>query len=157
MDHKELIGKLVISSNFGVGSVVSLESMSGRDFLVIESQGNVKNFVPASDTDSYRLLASKDELNDIISMIKNNRFESHNYDSKKDRIEHFKKTSKIQDMDMMANLLLELLNLDDRSSAEDLIMNKFIDSFALEHSIVFHEKEENSKELILDALNLNAS
>ncbi len=154
MDHSEIIGKLVISSNFGIGTVVSVEDMtnSGRDFLVIECPGNVKNFIPADDTASYRFLSTEVDIGKIISKLEKTRLKPKDYGSKKERIEYFKKTSKMQDINIIADLLLELISLDDRSSAEDLIMNKFVDSIALEHSIITKAKEEDSKVIILAAI-----
>ena len=47
--ENEFLGRYVLSSNFGVGTVLSIEEMGGdgKQFLVIESLNNsVKNFIP---------------------------------------------------------------------------------------------------------------
>ncbi len=153
MSHENLIGKKVISSEFGVGTVVSLDDMGGRAFLVIEGETNrAKTFVPAESEDSYRVLSSTEELNNYLALLGKDQ-DSMEFDSKKDRINFFKIESKIQDLDKICELLIELNSLGDRGQTEDQVFQKLLDTFALEHSIVTGTDVDQSKETILNKLN----
>ena len=154
MDYSEYIGKLVLSSSFGVGQVVSIEDlgMGDRLFLVIESEGqNVKNFVAVDDTHSYRLISDKQTIETIFDEFSKD-MELQSFNSKKDRIDYFKQQSKIQDIKLMGELLFHLNSLEDRSSAEQSLFNKLKDSMSLEYSIVMSKDIEESKVYLDDAL-----
>ncbi len=153
MAHDELIGKKVISSEFGVGTVVSLDDMGGRIFLAIEGDTNrAKTFVPADSTDSYRVVCSESQIATFLDSLSAEK-ESLSFDSKKDRINYFKIESKKQGLKQICDLLIELHSLDDRGQTEEQVFQKLIDTFALEHSIITGEEIDASKELIAAKLN----
>jgi RNA polymerase-interacting CarD/CdnL/TRCF family regulator len=150
LDSSEYIGKLVLSSSFGVGTVVSIEDlgMGDRLFLVIESEGqNVKNFVAVEDTHSYRLISNKETIEGIYNTF-NDELDLKTFGSKKDRIDYFKTQSKIQDINLIGELLFHLSCLEDRSSAEQSLYAKLKESMSLEYSIIMSKDIEESKEYL---------
>ena len=71
MSQTDILGKLVLSSNFGIGRIVDINIMGDKEFLVIESEQNsVKNFVPRSDEESYRFLSEEATMDSIINDLK---------------------------------------------------------------------------------------
>ncbi|OIQ20945.1 MAG: hypothetical protein BM556_03100 [Bacteriovorax sp. MedPE-SWde] len=150
MDHSHFIGKLVLSTNFGVGKVVDIDNlgMGERLFLVIESEGkNVKNFVPLDDEHNYRVICTKDTIEKVVSDL-GGKSKLEAFTSKKDRIDYFKTQSKIQDVVLMGGLLVQLEALEDRSSAEQQLYSRLVDSIALEHSIIMEGQIDDSKDII---------
>lgn len=147
------IGKLILSSAFGVGKIVSIDKMGlDRDYFVIECIGNnVRTFVPADDLNSYRFLATSEEIEKYLSVISDN-LDLLDFGSKKERINFFKDESKIQDTEKMSFLINQLSNLSDRGSTEDQVLNKLIDSFALEYSLINNKSLDECKELVLDRI-----
>lgn len=140
------LGRYVLSSNFGVGTVLSIEEMGGdgKKFLVIESLNNsVKNFIPVEETNYYRFAVSKDEFDNITEKFKADTSVP-DFESKKDRINHYKTASSIQDLDHIVQVLSELKAIDQRSSVEEQIYNRLIDTVVLEHSVVFNSSVEDS-------------
>lgn len=141
---QDLIDQIILSSNFGVGKVVGIDEMGGKEFLVVEDQQlRVKNFVSANDTDSYRLISEKEFLGKLITSIPSLNI-TNVYESKKDRINHFKQQAKIQDIEKIAHLIVELVQLDDRGSAEDSIKQRLLESVALEYSLVMEVSLEEA-------------
>lgn len=147
------IGKLILSSSFGVGKIVSIDKMGQqRDFFVIECIGNnVKTFVPVHDENSYRFVSSKSQIESYLDIIEKD-VTPIEFESKKERINYFKDQSKIQDTEKMSLLINQLSNLSDRGSTEDSVMTKLIDSFSLEYSLIIEKSQEECKELVLDRI-----
>lgn len=136
---EEILGRYVLSSNFGVGTVLSIEEMGGdgKEFLVIESLNNsVKNFIPIKETNFYRFAVSENEF-DKITQHFNDVTKVPEFESKKDRINHYKSASGIQDLGHIVQVLCELRAIDQRSSVEEQIYNRLIETVALEHSVIF--------------------
>lgn len=154
LDYSEFIGKLVLSSSFGVGKVVSIDDlgMGERLFLVIETQGqSVRNYVAVDDEQNYRLISEKNDFEKIYSNL-TSECEIEKFGSKKDRIDYFKTQSKIQDIELIGRLLRQLKALEDRSSAEQQLFSKLKETMSLEYSIVMDTELDESKELIEAAL-----
>ncbi len=152
MDQSDIVGKLVLSSNFGVGRIVDISIMGEKEFLVIESEQNsVKNFVPRSDEESYRFLCDEETMQEILAKIKNN-IDTREFNSKKDRINFYRDQSNVQDIKVISTLLCELNHLEDRSSTEEKIYSKLIDTLALEYSYVYKEEIEKSTNIITGIL-----
>lgn len=136
---EEILGRFVLSSNFGVGTVLSIEEMGGdgKKFLVIESLNNsVKNFIPIDETNYYRFAVSENEFDKITETF-TSESEVPEFDSKKDRINHYKTASGIQDLEHIVQVLCELRAIDQRSSVEEQIYNRLVETVALEHSVIF--------------------
>ena len=152
MSQTDILGKLVLSSNFGIGRIVDINIMGDKEFLVIESEQNsVKNFVPRTDEESYRFLCEEDTMTDILDQLKSNN-DSREFNSKKDRINFYRDQSNVQDIKVISTLLCELNHLEDRSSTEDKIYSKLIDTLALEYSYVYKEEIEKSTNIITGIL-----
>lgn len=150
---QEQIGKLILSSAFGVGKIVSIDKMGqDRDFFVIECIGNnVRTFVPIHDDNSYRFVCSQNDIEKYLNQMQK-QVKPLEFDSKKERINYFKDQSKIQDTEKMSFLINQLSCLSDRGSTEDTVMNKLIDSFSLEYSLIINKTHEECKELVLDRI-----
>jgi RNA polymerase-interacting CarD/CdnL/TRCF family regulator len=154
LDYSEFIGKQVLSSSFGVGKVVSIDDlgMGERLFLVIETQGqSVRNYVAVDDDQSYRLISEKSAFEKIFTEL-TSVCALESFKSKKDRIDYFKSQSKIQDIELIGNLLRQLRDLDDRSSAEQQLFAKLKETMSLEYSIVMEAELDEAKEIVENAL-----
>lgn len=154
MDNLEKqIGRLILSSAFGVGKIVSIDKMGqNRDFFVIECIGNnVTTFVPVNDNLSYRFVSSESEIEQYLNQLTED-ITPLEFESKKERINFFKDQSKIQDTERMSFLINQLSSLSDRGSTEDNVMNKLIDSFSLEYSLITNKTQEECKDLVLDRI-----
>ena len=154
---EEYLGRYVLSSNFGVGTVLSIEEMGGdgKKFLVIESLNNsVKNFIPIEETNYYRFAVSENEFDTITKSFEGTT-DVPDFDSKKDRINHYKTASGIQDLDHIVKVLCELRAIVQRSSVEEQIYNRLIETVALEHSVVFKTPVDESTKYVQGLMNLN--
>ena len=74
------------------------------------------------------------------------------FESKKDRINFYRDQSNVQDITVISELLCELNHLEDRSSTEEKIFSKLIDTIALEYSYVYKEEIEKSTDIITGIL-----
>lgn len=155
--ENEFLGRYVLSSNFGVGTVLSIEEMGGdgKQFLVIESLNNsVKNFIPVEETNYYRFAVSENEFQSITKSFEG-QAPVPEFDSKKDRINHYKTASGIQDLDHIVKVLCELRAIDSRSSVEEQIFNRLVETVALEHSVVFKSPIDESTKYVQGLMELN--
>ena len=154
MYDKNLIGKLVISSNFGIGKIENVERVGDGSqlFLVVESiDHKLRNFIPIEDKTAYRFLADKNELDKTIENLKGDG-PNKDFNSKKERINYFKDMCSMQDLDTISKLIKHLNNLSDRGSSEDQILNRLVENLALEHSVVNNVEIETSREFLSEVL-----
>ncbi|MDA8793101.1 hypothetical protein N9N67_07640 [Bacteriovoracaceae bacterium] len=147
------LGKIVLSTNFGVGKVVGLDTLGGKgEYLVVESMDhNVKNFLPVAGENNFRLLLEEDDLIKRLDAIGEDT-SALEFESKKDRINYFKNTSKTQKFDVIIELINQLILVEDRGALENQILDKLSDTIALEHSITKKLDLEQSKKFINDLI-----
>ena len=158
MKESEIIGKTVLSSKFGIGTVTGIDDlgMGDKQFLVIESdQRKVKNFIPIEDTDHYRLLETKAKLQKVIKEL-SNKIDEVEFESRQERINYFKDASRIQNVTKIRELLVHLHHLDDKGTLEDQIYDKLLETLSLECSIVMEMDKEKAREDIVDQLRTGA-
>ena len=67
-------------------------------------------------------------------------------------INYFKAQAKIQDLDVVATLLVDLEALDDRGLVEQQIYSKLMDSLALEYSLAGNMTQEEANQIIRKSL-----
>lgn len=153
VDHSKHIGELILSSNFGYGTIIGIEEMgTGRDFFVVDCSGNnVKSFVPVDDEDSYRFLSEKADIEIALGTLEKLP-DGLDFESKKERINYFKDQSKVQDTGIIAKLISQMGHIEDRGSTEDQVMNKLVESFALEYSLITNKSPDECKKLVLDKI-----
>ena len=107
----------------------------------------IKNFIPIKDTNNYRFAVSEEKFNTLAEELKSG-IQIPEFDSKKDRINHYKSEAGIQELGHIVKVIKELRELDSRSSVEDQIYSRLIESVALEHSVVFKSPVDESTSLI---------
>lgn len=152
VSQDKYLGKIVLSTNFGVGKVVGLDTVGGGEYLVVESvDNNVKNFLPVAGEDNFRLLMEENDLNQKLDTI-GEKTSPLEFESKKDRINYFKNSSKTQKIDVIIELINQLILVDDRGTLENQILDKLAETVALEHSITKNLDLEKSKEYINDLI-----
>lgn len=152
-DNSKHIGELILSSNFGYGTIVGIEQMGqGRDFFVVDCNGNnVKSFVPVDDENSYRFLSEPSDIESVIGSLSEAPDDLF-FESKKERINYFKDQSKVQDTILIAKLISQMGHIDDRGSTEDQVMNRLVETLALEYSLVMNKSPDECKKLVLDKI-----
>lgn len=154
VNHTDLLGKRVLSSYFGIGKIVGIDQLGGsdKDFFVIESNDKkIKHFISCEDEHTYRLLSDKKNFELVLAQLAS-QAPQELFESKKDRINFFKAKSKIQDINTMAETLIEFKKIDDLGAIEKQIYQKIIDSLALEHSIINDGSTSESKSIIIEKL-----
>ena len=154
MQESDIIGQIVISSSFGIGRVVSIdeEGYGDQPFMIIESQKHkASHMVPLKDKKKYRTVASASVFKKMLNRLGTDSGEK-DFESKKERIDYFKKNSRIQELNSVANLLVELNAIKDRGATEIQIYQKLIDNLAMECSIINEESIEVSTQTIIDML-----
>lgn len=158
MKESEIIGKTVLSSKFGIGTVTGVDDlgMGDKQFLVIETeQRKVKNFIPINDTDHYRLLETKAKLQKVIKDL-SKKIKGVDFESRQERINYFKDASRIQDVVKIKELLVHLYHIDDKGTLEDQIYDKLLETLSLECSIVMEMDKDKARESIVDQLKTGA-
>lgn len=154
MPYSHILGQIVISSSFGIGRVTEVdeENYGPKPFIVVECQDQkAKYFAALDDKKSYRLVSSKEKIDQIILTLKDAP-EKVAHESKKDRINYFKTNSQIQDVDLISKLIRELYHLTDRGSAEEQILNRLIDTLALEYKVITDVSLDDAKKLLFNSL-----
>lgn len=154
-DHNESIGKDVISVDFGLGTITSVQKLDDilDDFFVVECmQSNLKNFIPTRDQTGFRFISSKDDLNQILESFDTNSCPYFN--SRKDRIDFFKSSLSIESFDQLVQIVSDMSQLKDLSTTEKRILKKVVDSILLEISYVMDYKIEDSKQFLENHLDI---
>jgi len=157
--HEHLIGQMVISSSFGIGTIIQVDTMDGGDrvFLVVECQKQrVKHFIPVESSDNYRLITSLEAINKVLSSLATAP-NMQPFESKKDRINYFRSTSQNQDIKVVAELIKELDALSDRGAVESQILSRLIETLALEYSVITSVELAEAKKIVDQALIKNPS
>lgn len=154
MESVNLIGQLVISSTFGLGHIVEIEKFDydSRSFFIIECQNKkVKHFIPTDDRTSYRMISSQEVISKVLKKLSTN-LNKTSYKSKKERMNHFKTQSQIQEVHLLGDLLNELDTFDDRGILETQIHNRLVETLALEYSTIKNFKLKDARHLIIRSL-----
>ncbi len=154
-DHKESIGKDVISVDFGLGTITSIQKLDDilDDFFVVECmQSNLKNFIPTRDKAGFRYVSTKDDLNNSLESLSNEYCLY--FTTKKDRINFFKTSLSCENFDDLIQIISEMSRLDDLSQVEKKIFSKILDSILLEISYVMEYGVEDSKHFLESHLDI---
>ena len=155
MNPLEPVGKLVLSPDFGAGIIIAVEeldSSSHQMFFVVEHESEkAKSYLPVDGKGNYRFLSAPTDLENLLAGLYHKDLKQQ-FESKKDRINYFRKKSKIHNASEIVDLISELSSLSDRGTIENQIYSKFIDSLALEYSIVIGKSIDDSKAIILNQL-----
>lgn len=147
-------GQQIISNNFGLGLVVSIDTLSGGQdlFYVIEAvKGNVKNFVSVDRSDSIRAISNPKELKSTLDVLSTFELEM-DFKDKKERITYYKTHSQKEDFKGLCTLLKDMDSLADRGKVEESILNQITDNIISEIKLVFDFDHTKSKEILMSAL-----
>lgn len=148
------VGRTVLSSDFGSGTVAEIQKMGSpeQEFLVVNHhEGGAKSFIPKENTDRYRFMATEDKMNEILDQLAGTR-DPQDFPSKKDRINYFKKESRVQDLDKIVGLIKELKAIEDKGSMEDQVLAKLVKTVTLEYSLVSEVSIQAARRKINDIL-----
>ena len=157
-NSKHNIGKNVISLDFGLGTISSVEKLSddkNEEYYVIEhGNKNSRNLYPVNGNKNIRFLSSEQDFSNLLTKLKEKKDTLPLFESKKDRLEYFKATLlQAQNINKIIQGVAELSNLADLSPLEQKIYDKLINSIALEASLVLNIKKHESRDYILDHMN----
>jgi RNA polymerase-interacting CarD/CdnL/TRCF family regulator len=156
-DTSEIVGKMVLSSSFGVGKIIGIEDLGIQDknFLVIEAKEHkMKHYIPMDEGQNFRLISSEEDIKKIVKTLRK-LSPLPEFENKKDRITYFKDNSKVQDIAKLAKLLRELNGMDDRGTIEKQIFEKIAETISLEFSLATETEMVKAKAFIAE--NLSAS
>lgn len=152
--YKKNIGKQVISLDFGAGvisSIETLDSNSKEKFYVVEcGSKKLKNFFPVKGNKSLRFITPERELLKIFNSLKEIDGFCKIFESKKERLEYFKSSLQLHDLELLAKRIIELSNVEDLSPIEKKILDKLIKSLELEVFMVLNLKRDNPSDSILN-------
>lgn len=146
------IGQEVVSINFGVGVITEIKDMSGAEFYIIEStQGRSTTMIPTVKKDAFRPLSSQEELEETLDKLTSESAPLE-FNSKKDRINFFKTNIQKQDMDTFVENIQQLLQINDKGSAESKYLEMLLENLSIEVGAVFNEDINQAKERINSCL-----
>ena len=151
--EKSLVGENVISIDMGLGLVSTIsKTEDGEEFYEIQfvSQG-VKSIVPVNSSGHFRTLSSKEDLENLFLNLKRIQ-PSTVFESSKDRLLYFKKSLASNDTIRIANSVVELSLTEGLSLVEKKMLNRMVDSLALEISTVFQKSIGDSVLLVREKL-----
>jgi RNA polymerase-interacting CarD/CdnL/TRCF family regulator len=111
----------------------------------------MKSLLPAKDVDSFRFLSDEKDLNKQLKKLKKE-MKAPEFKDKKERINYFKEQSKIQTVEHIVQVLLQLKSIDDRGTIEDNIYAKLKKTLALECHLVLEISEKEAKAMIKQLL-----
>ena len=152
--YRNNIGKQVISLDFGVGiisSIETLDSNNNEEYYVVESSSNkLKIFFPIENNRDLRFVTSRVNLLKIFESLKEIPNMCKMFESKKERLEYFKSSLKLNNLKLITKRIIELSNIDDLSTIERKILDKLIKSLELEVFIVLNFKSNYPKDNILN-------
>ena len=72
------------------------------------------------------------------------------FESKKERLEYFKSSLQLNDLELLVKRIIELSNIEDLSPIEKKILDKLIKSLELEVFIVLNLKRDDPNDNILN-------
>lgn len=142
------IGEFVFSGQFGVGEVVSIETMGDQNFYAIQSiETTVKVFVAINANTSLRALATKDQVEALLKSLGKDA-QVREFPTKKDRINFFKEEVKTCIPQKQYDLLNEMFSIGDRGKSEDSALSKHLETLALEIKYLYKIELDASKEML---------
>lgn len=150
MEQNELIGKTVLSVDFGAGVITEISdlNMGAQDFYIIQLGGSdgSKSFVPVTRKPNFRVLTSADDFHNALNKFDKSR---EDFENKKDRINYYKDSTKKSELSNIIQNTYELYSIGgELSSAENIVLNKLVDSLSLEYSLLHDMTIDDSKEHI---------
>ena len=116
----------------------------------------MKVFIAVDNAGTLRVLKSKDEINDLLTTLKETP-SPRDFDSKKDRINFYKDEVKTNDPIKQYQLLNEMHSIDDRGKSEDSALSKQLDSLAMEIKFIFDLDLPAAQDMLLENLKKEAS
>jgi RNA polymerase-interacting CarD/CdnL/TRCF family regulator len=153
--NKSPIGKKIISTDFGIGSIVGVEQLQqdGDDYYVIEyGKKNVKSYFPISGNKKIRFLSTQDDFMKEVKKLKTETVVKE-IPSKKDRHAYFNSVLQDSNLDQVVNKILEISSLDDLIPGEKDKFNKLVKTLEDEASVIYELTSPKSQEFIADFLN----
>lgn len=150
MSSNELIGNTVLSIELGKGLISGVEKLQtdGPEFFVVEfSNTTTKNFFPTNDSKNLRFVSSKKTFDEAMNLLKKNNHKLE-FKSKKDQIEFAKKSFKEQTVAAICEKVVELNAMDELSPMEQKFLDKYLDTLALEASIVLEMKLSEAQDFV---------
>lgn len=149
-DYHLEINDIVLSSNFGLGKIVSFEKIGDADqeFAVIESlEKKVKLMAPINDNLNFRKLSNADELLEKLKELKAVNGQK-DFESKKDRITYFKSRNTMQDLESILETIAQLRDVEDRGTVENKIYENLVNNIKLEVATVLDIENEKAAEIV---------
>ena len=126
--------------------------MGEQMFFVIETESQSgRSFSPCEGEKNYRFISSESDLTNAIDKLGKDPGDL-SYESKKDRIHHYKAQARIQELTSVITSINELNSIEDKGSLEVQILKKLIETLCLEYSVVMGKNIDVSKELIATQL-----
>jgi RNA polymerase-interacting CarD/CdnL/TRCF family regulator len=155
---KNNIGKQIISLDFGVGVISSVETLNenGEEkyYVINHGSSKTKNLYPVKGSKGMRFLLSKKDLLDLLSLPKWRENILKLFDSKKERIDYLKSALSARSCEEIIKRILELSSLEDLSPVEKKIFDKLVDNLALEAVWVLNIQKHESRNYVLNHLGL---
>ena len=152
--YEKNLGKQVISLDFGLGVISSIETINSNSkekYYVVECESKkLKNFFPVKENKSLRFITSGREILKIFHSLKKITTFCKMFESKKERLEYFKSSLQLNDLELLVKRIIELSNIEDLSPIEKKILDKLIKSLELEVFIVLNLKRDDSNDNILN-------
>ncbi len=148
--HNKHIGKLILSSEFGVGRIMSVNDLGiqGRFFYAVEIlEKKLKNYLDVEKNESYRFVATLEEIQETFNKLKK-RSIAKEFTAQKERVHYFKELSKVQTLESLSSTLLELNGVEKRTPIENDIYQRIINTLAEEHVIITGADIDRSKAII---------
>ncbi len=143
------IGDSVYSPKFGLGKVLKVDFVEAADtdFYIIESFVNhTRLMVPVqASKKQLRCVATKEEASNMLGVF-SKPVQEQSFESKKDRVKHFKSQQKNVVLKERVVALAQLHNIKDKGKVEKEIFQKMLDDISNEfsHALKLTETEVNS-------------
>jgi len=116
-----------VSLSFGIGKIIAINQIQGRNgdafFYSIQSvDKNMRTMVPVNGIKGLRLLSDRETILGLIDALAQP-FGPKHYETKKDRILHFKERSDAGSVNELVELIREINSLTDRGSIENKLLS----------------------------------
>ena len=150
------IGDLVISPNFGIGIVVStefIESVGGDVYIVERKQDQSRLMIPKTLSNQIRRTVTPEQMKEALDSISKLEFAEREFDSRKDRVEYFKKQQKCIRINELCMAIVEMFEIPSKGKVESQIYEQMLEIFLSEVVEVTAMDYEQAKEKVESSLN----
>lgn len=150
VDNKSLIGKKIISIDFGVGNIIDVKDLydNNEEFIQVEfSNFNMANYFSVKNNNKYRIISTANVINEAVEIFKSKNSEQE-FSSIQEKIKFYKVALQNSSVCGLARTLSSLSNDTGMHHEIKKYYKKALNSFCSEIEFVLEVNEDEVKKVL---------